>query len=110
MMIRSGLSRPLRAIKHALPICLAMSALGTLSANSGPESAQLAPTGHLRVGVYPGSPTSMVVDPVTEESHGLAHDLGQEFARRLNVPRDTSRLRVSPTSSTPSRRVTSISR
>jgi polar amino acid transport system substrate-binding protein len=86
MMMRSSLSRPLRAIRHALPICLAMSALGTLSANAGPESAQLAPTGHLRVGVYPGSPTSMVVDPATKESHGLAHDLGQEFARRLNVP------------------------
>ena len=44
----------------------------------------LAPTGKLRVGVYLGSPTSMV--RTGTETHGLAHDLGQELARRLDVP------------------------
>jgi polar amino acid transport system substrate-binding protein len=84
-MMRSGLSRLLR---QALLICLAVFALGALPANAGPESERLAPTGRLRVGVYPGSPTSMVVDPTTKESHGVAHDLGQEFAKRLGVPVD----------------------
>ena len=46
----------------------------------------LAPTGKLRVGVYFGSPTSMVRDSKTNEVHGLSYDLGQELARRLNVP------------------------
>ena len=59
---------------------------GTLSAHAGTEKELLAPTGHLRVGVYPGSPTSMVVDPATKQTHGIAHDLGQEFADRLGVP------------------------
>ena len=46
----------------------------------------LAPNGKLRVGVYYGSPTSMVRDPRTNEIHGLSYDLGHELARRLNVP------------------------
>ena len=46
----------------------------------------LAPTGKLRVGVYFGSPTSMVRDSKTNEVHGLSYDLGHELARRLDVP------------------------
>jgi polar amino acid transport system substrate-binding protein len=46
----------------------------------------LAPGGTLRVGVYPGSPTSMIRDRASGETNGLAYELGQEFARRLNIP------------------------
>lgn len=46
----------------------------------------LAPTGVLRVGVYPGSPTSLVRSPQTGQSAGVAHDLGQMLARQLGVP------------------------
>lgn len=46
----------------------------------------VAPTGTLRVGVYPGSPTSMTRDPASGETKGLAFDLGKEFARRLDIP------------------------
>jgi len=46
----------------------------------------LAPTGKLRVGVYFGSPTSLVHDARTNENHGLSFDLGKELAKRLNVP------------------------
>jgi polar amino acid transport system substrate-binding protein len=46
----------------------------------------LAPTGKLRVGVYLGSPTSMVKDPKTGERVGVAFDLGRELARQLDVP------------------------
>jgi polar amino acid transport system substrate-binding protein len=46
----------------------------------------LAPTGKLRVGVYTGSPTSMVRDPVSGEAKGISFDLGKEFASRLGVP------------------------
>ncbi len=47
--------------------------------------AVLAPTGKLRVGLYPGSPTSLVADRQGQPA-GVAHDLGRELARRLNVP------------------------
>jgi polar amino acid transport system substrate-binding protein len=83
-------SRLLRALVHpgnnALLACIALAAIGAVSANAGDEKELLAPKGHLRVGVYPGSPTSMVTDSVTKQTHGVAYDLGQEFARRLNVP------------------------
>jgi polar amino acid transport system substrate-binding protein len=46
----------------------------------------LAPTGVLRVGVYPGSPTSWVKDPQTGESVGIALDLGKALAQQINVP------------------------
>jgi polar amino acid transport system substrate-binding protein len=46
----------------------------------------LAPKGSLRVGVYLGSPTSLVHDPKTGESHGLSFELGKELARRLDIP------------------------
>jgi polar amino acid transport system substrate-binding protein len=45
----------------------------------------VAPTGKLRVGVYPGSPTSLIRDPVSGEEKGLTVDLGREFARRLGI-------------------------
>jgi polar amino acid transport system substrate-binding protein len=48
--------------------------------------AALAPTGTLRVGVYPGSPTSMVRGPGADEMRGLSVDLGHALAQRLGVP------------------------
>ena len=72
--------------RSTLIACVAVAAIGALSAHAGNEKELLAPTGHLRVGIYPGSPTSMVVDPATNQTHGIAHDLGQEFANRLEVP------------------------
>ncbi|HXD42223.1 MAG TPA: transporter substrate-binding domain-containing protein [Ramlibacter sp.] len=48
--------------------------------------AALAPTGVLRVGIYPGSPTSLVRDAKTGEGAGVAHDLGMELGRQLGVP------------------------
>jgi polar amino acid transport system substrate-binding protein len=58
---------------------------GALSAQAG-EKEILAPTGSLRVGVYQGSPTSMVSDPRTAETHGVTYELGRELAFRLKVP------------------------
>ena len=46
----------------------------------------LAPTGKLRVGVYPGSPTSLIRDPSSREEKGVTVDVGREFARRLQIP------------------------
>lgn len=47
--------------------------------------AELAPTGVLRVGVYPGSPSSLVRNPKTGETAGVAYDLGQALGQRLGV-------------------------
>lgn len=46
----------------------------------------LAPAGRLRVGVYAGSPTSMIVDPKSGERVGIALDLGRELAGEIGVP------------------------
>jgi polar amino acid transport system substrate-binding protein len=48
--------------------------------------AALAPTGTLRVGVYPGSPTSMLRTPGSSEMRGVSVDLGRELGQQLGVP------------------------
>lgn len=45
----------------------------------------LAPSGSLRIGVYAGSPSSMVRN-AKGETVGVAHDLGHALAARLGVP------------------------
>ena len=50
-----------------------------------PQAQQtLAPTGSLRVGLYPGTPTSILPD--AQHPRGVGYDLGDEMARRLGVP------------------------
>jgi polar amino acid transport system substrate-binding protein len=63
-----------------------MGAFSAPPSHAAGENELLAPTGHLRIGVYAGSPTSMVTDPNTKQIHGVTYDLGREFAARLNVP------------------------
>jgi len=46
----------------------------------------LAPTGVLRVGVYLGSPTSLVRDAKTGQSHGVAFALCHALGQQLGVP------------------------
>jgi polar amino acid transport system substrate-binding protein len=45
----------------------------------------LAPTGKLRVGLYPGTPTS-ILESASEGPRGVGYDLGKELARQLGVP------------------------
>jgi polar amino acid transport system substrate-binding protein len=58
----------------------------TPTAPSTEVRAVLAPTGKLRAGLYPGTPTSIIRDPVSGEAKGVGYDLGQELALRLGVP------------------------
>jgi len=46
----------------------------------------LAPTGSLRVGLYPGSPGSLIVGESPADNKGLGFELGRAFAQYLNVP------------------------
>ena len=49
----------------------------------------LAPSGVLRAGLYPGTPTSILPDAGSGEPRGVGYDLGKELARRLGVPNET---------------------
>jgi polar amino acid transport system substrate-binding protein len=46
----------------------------------------LAPTGKLRVGLYTGSPQSLMLGQTPQDNYGMGYDLGREFARYLGVP------------------------
>lgn len=67
-------------------VLLAAAIIGFIGApaRADGEAKLLAPSGTLRVGIYPGSPTSMITD-ASGKPHGLAYDLGGELAKRLGV-------------------------
>jgi polar amino acid transport system substrate-binding protein len=46
----------------------------------------LAPTGKLRVGVYTGSPQSLMLGPTPQDNYGMGFELGREFAHYLGLP------------------------
>jgi polar amino acid transport system substrate-binding protein len=46
----------------------------------------LAPSGKLRVGLYPGTPTSIVGDPASGNARGVGFDLGRALAQRAGIP------------------------
>lgn len=74
-------------------VLLAIAVIASLSApaRADGEAKLLAPSGTLRVGIYPGSPTSMVTD-AAGKPHGLSYDLGGELAKQLGVGVDYVRL------------------
>ncbi len=86
---------PQRRLLAALLGCALLAACAT-PAGPGDKAAQalnpapaavqqsLAPSGTLRVGVYPGSPTSLVLQDGQER--GLTLELGQELARQIGRP------------------------
>ena len=80
-----------RACRSIIPIIAIVASLlagcGSTAIAPSPETRQiLAPTGKLRVGLYPGTPTSIIRDPTSGESKGVGYELGKELARRLGVP------------------------
>jgi polar amino acid transport system substrate-binding protein len=69
-----------------LPVVFSFLA-GCASTAIDPAARQaLAPTGKLRVAVYPGSPTSMIKDAKSGETRGVTWDLGRALAASLGVP------------------------
>jgi polar amino acid transport system substrate-binding protein len=77
-----------RRIALCTGVLAALLAACTSAPPSAPAAARsvLAPTGALRVGVYPGSPTSMVRTAGSSEMRGVSVDLGRELGQRLGVP------------------------
>ena len=69
----------------AVMMAMAITAITPGGVSARDERDVLAPQGKLRVGVYPGTPVSMVRQ-ITGQTHGLSFDLGKELARRLDVP------------------------
>ena len=51
-----------------------------------PAVRALAPLGKLRVGLYQGTPTSIIGDPSSGSAKGVGYDLGKELAARAGVP------------------------
>jgi polar amino acid transport system substrate-binding protein len=85
----SVMPQRLRRALLALALGAAAALTGCATTSSPPDAAArqaLAPTGTLRVAVYLGSPTSLVIDPKTGEKAGVSVDLGRELAARLGVP------------------------
>lgn len=76
--------------RHLLSLAvIALALAGCATPQAGPDASArqaLAPTGKLRVAVYPGSPTSMVKAADSAEPRGVTWDLGQALAARLGVP------------------------
>jgi len=82
------MARSLRSFISLLAIAASLLA-GCAGPSIAPDAdarQALAPTGTLRIGVYLGSPTSMVKDPASGEARGVSLDLGTELAKRLGVP------------------------
>ncbi len=80
---------PKRLRRWSLPWLAALLVAGCAAPVATPDAAvrqALAPTGALRVAVYLGSPTSLVLDAKTGEKAGVSVDLGRELAARLGVP------------------------
>ncbi len=77
-----------RLLAAALVVAGALGGCATALAPAAPAAvrAALAPTGSLRVAVYPGSPTSLVEAAAPERMRGVAVDLGRLLATRLGVP------------------------
>ncbi len=65
---------------------LLASSLAHADANIQNAAKILAPSGTLLVGVYKGSPTSVIEGSTPEENKGVGYDLGQLFAKQLGVP------------------------
>jgi polar amino acid transport system substrate-binding protein len=71
----------------SLPFNTSAPSAAQISHQASPEViAALAPTGVLRVGAYPGSPTSMVREARSNQQVGITYELGQMLAKRLGVP------------------------
>jgi polar amino acid transport system substrate-binding protein len=66
-------------------LAIAASLLGAAVAAEPDARSILAPSGTLRVALYPGTPTSILPDPNVGGPKGVGYDLGKVLASRLGV-------------------------
>jgi len=90
-MINESTTLVRRAVLSILLLAgLQLAACTSMQANASvpsPEQRQsLAPSGKLKVGLYPKTPTSILQDPLPASPRGVGYELGKELARRLGVP------------------------
>jgi polar amino acid transport system substrate-binding protein len=76
---------PLVLALIAFVCCIAGCASTTPPPEPGVREA-LAPTGKLRVALYPGTPTSLLANVPVDDRRGVGHDLGRALAQRLGIP------------------------
>jgi polar amino acid transport system substrate-binding protein len=75
-----------RTLRMGAAIVVGLMVLATAAIAADPEPRQiLAPSGKLMVGLYPGTPTS-ILSATPGESRGVGYEVGKELARRLGVP------------------------
>lgn len=73
--------------------CFALGSAGPAFATEKVTTAQiaqattlLAPTGRLRVGLYPGSPDSLIQSDNPQDNKGMGFEIGRALAKYLNIP------------------------
>jgi polar amino acid transport system substrate-binding protein len=81
------MNAPRRTFARLFAVCLvALAGCATVApAPDATATRALAPTGKLRVGLYPGTPTSIIGDP-SRDAKGVGFDLGKALATRAGVP------------------------
>jgi polar amino acid transport system substrate-binding protein len=72
-------------LQLVLPLALLAGCANVATAPDASAVRTLAPTGKLRVGLYPGTPTSIIGDPASD-AKGVGFELGRELAKRAGVP------------------------
>lgn len=65
---------------------LVLTGCATQQVPSAEVQKTLAPSGELRVGLYQGSPTSIIGEPASGQARGVGFDLGRLMAGQLGVP------------------------
>ena len=76
------------ALQGLLSLAL-LAGSGIAHAKAGDDPQALAPSGVLRVGLYRGSPTSIIEGATPRDAKGVAYDLGRQLAASLGVPCET---------------------
>lgn len=80
-----GPGNPTRRRAFGLAAALLALSLGAAKATDADLAHLLAPSGHLRAGLYPGTPTSILTDNKSEP-RGVGFEIGRALAQRLDVP------------------------
>ena len=83
-----GIKAIRRRVLHVVLLAVALlTGCASSSPAQNPAAARaLAPTGKLRVGLYPGTPTSIIGDPASSNAKGVGFELGRKLAQRAGVP------------------------